>query len=236
MNAEEVMAFLESKGSDQTKKIFTNHGAKGEFFGVKVGDLKIIQKKVKTDHSLAQELYRTQNADAQYLAGLIADPNLFTKKQFENWAENATWYMISEYALAWNLAESPFCMELCKEWINDSNEQKRSVAWPAISSHLGITPNEELDIEYHKELLKRVENTVHDEPADRVRYCMNGYVIALGGSVPELTERCKEAGDSIGKVVVNMGKTACKVPVPRPYLEKMEERGRIGKKKKTCKC
>lgn len=236
MDSVEIMAFLESKGSDQTKKIFKNHGAKGDFFGVKVGDLKIIQKKVKTDHQLAQDLFATNNADAQYLAGLIADPKLFTKEQFERWVENATWYMVSEYSLAWNLAESPFCMEICKDWLNDKNEQKRAVAWASISSRLAITPNEELDFDFHKELLKRVEDTIHAESADRVRYCMNGYVIALGGATPELTEICKETGDRIGTIKVNMGKTACKVPVPRPYLTNMESRDRIGRKKKTCKC
>ncbi len=236
MDKSEVMAFLKSKGSEQTRKIFTNHGANCDFYGVKVADLKIVQKKVKVNHELATELYDTKNADAQYLAGLIADPKKFTRAQFDKWANNASWYMVSEYALAWNLAESPLCMEICRDWIHDSDEQKRAIAWAAMSSYLGITPNDEIDNKYHKELIKRVVDTIHDEPADRVRYCMNGYLIALGGAIPELTNACKEAGDRIGKVEVYMGKTACKVPVVRPYIEKMEDKGRIGKKKKTCKC
>ena len=65
---------------------------------------------------------------------------------------------------------------------------------------------------------------------------MNGYIIAFGGAFAEMTDFCKEVGDRIGKVEVYMGDTACKVPVIRPYLENMENRGRIGKKKKTAKC
>ena len=50
MTVTEVMEYLESKGSEQIKKIYKNHGAQDNFFGVKVGDLKPIQKKVKNSN------------------------------------------------------------------------------------------------------------------------------------------------------------------------------------------
>jgi hypothetical protein len=69
MTVLEVMDFLESKGKEQTRKTFTRHGAPENIFGVKVGDMKIIQKKEKVNHALALGLYATGNGDAQYLAG-----------------------------------------------------------------------------------------------------------------------------------------------------------------------
>ena len=45
MTKEQVMKELEQKGSASIKKILLNHGANGNLFGVKVGDLKAIQKK-----------------------------------------------------------------------------------------------------------------------------------------------------------------------------------------------
>lgn len=235
MNLSEVMSYLESKGSEQTRKIYSKHGAPSNFFGVKVADLKPIFKKEKNNHSLALELYATGNSDAQYLAGLMADVSQFTKEDLTKWANEAGWYMISEYAVAWNIAESPFCMEICKEWIDSDNEKLQESAWAALGCHIGVTANEDLDLAFLKRLLPRIEKEIHSAP-NRVRYCMNGFVIALGGGVPELTDLCKEVGDRIGKVEVQMGETSCKVPVVRPYLQNMEERGRIGKKKKTAKC
>ena len=76
------------------------------FYGVKVGDLKILVKKIKTDHNLALELYQTGNSDAMYLAGLIADENLVTRKVLQDWAKKAYWYMLSEYTVPWLAAES----------------------------------------------------------------------------------------------------------------------------------
>lgn len=235
MNLNEVMAYLESKGSEQTRKIYKNHGAPDNFYGVKVGDLKPIQKKEKNNHSLALELYDTGNSDAKYLAGLIADPKEFSKSDLEKWAKAAGWYMVSEYAVAWNLAESPLCMEICSEWITSSDEKLQECAWAAMSAHLGIVADENIDKTYHESLISHVEKNIHSS-SNRVKYCMNGYIIALGGAVAELTDRCKEAGEAIGKVDVFMGKTSCKVPDIKTYISKIEDKNRIGKKKKTAKC
>lgn len=235
MNLKEVMDFLESKGGEQTRKIFKNHGAPDDFYGVKVGDMKPIQKKEKNNHPLALELFDTGVSDAQYLAGLIADPKEFSKADFKKWATTAEWYMVSEYAVAWNLAESPLCMGICSEWIKSDDAKLQECAWAAMSAHLGIIADENIDKAYHKSLIDHVEKNIH-EAENRVRYCMNGYIIALGGAVVEFTERCKQAGDRIGKVDVFMGKTSCKVPDIKTYITKMEDKNRIGKKKKTAKC
>lgn len=235
MNLEEVMDYLESKGSEQTRKIFSKHGAPEGFFGVKVADLKPIVKKEKMNHSLAMELFATGNSDAQYLAGLITDPKAFSKSDFENWACKAGWYMISEYAVAWNISESPLCIEICKEWIDADSARLQECARAAMSAHFIITKNDKLDLDFHESLIGRIEKEINTA-ANRVKYCMNNYIIALGGTVPELTDKCKEAGDRIGMVEVFMGETSCKVPMIRAYLENMENRGRIGNKKKTSKC
>lgn len=235
MELNEVMAYLESKGSEQTRKIYTNHGASGHFFGVRVADLKPIEKKEKRNQALALGLYATGNPDAQYLAGLIADPAAFSREELTEWARQAGWYMVSEYAVAWNVAESAYCVSLCMEWIDSGEEKLQECAWASLGAYLGITANESIDIPLMHSLLERVRKEIHSAP-NRVRYTMNGFVIALGAAIPDLTAACKAAGDNIGKVEVYLGKTACKVPEIRSYIEKMEEKGRIGVKKKTAKC
>jgi len=235
MTTKEVMDYLESKGTEQTRKTFLNHGAVEPFFGVKVGDMKPIEKKERNNHSLALELYATGNSDAQYLAGLIADPKQFTASDLKMWAEQAGWHMVSEYAVAWNLAEHPNCVEIACEWIDNPDPKIQAVAWAGLSAHVLTVFSDSMDLSVIKTLLARVEKEIH-QAENRVRYCMNNFVIAAGGAFPEFTETCKEIGDKIGKVEVNVGNTACKVPSIRSYIEKMEEKGRIGKKKAKAKC
>ena len=42
--------------------------------------------------------------------------------------------------------------------------------------------------------------------------------------------------EAIGPVSVDMGDTACKVPYAPDYIQKIRQRGTIGKKRKTAKC
>ncbi|GAB5418597.1 MAG: DNA alkylation repair protein [Crocinitomicaceae bacterium] len=235
MDLQEVMDYLESKGSAQTKKIYGRHGAPDNLFGVKVGDMKAIEKKERNNHGLANELYATGNGDAQYLAGLIANPAEFTSAELAKWAKEATWYMVSEYAVAWNLAEHPDCVAIASEWIHSDDPELQVVGWAGYSAFLSIKKSEGHDIESVKPLLKKVESEIQSTE-NRVRYNMNGFVIAVGAAYPELTEECKALGDRIGEVKVDLGETACKVPSIRPYIENMENRGRIGKKKAKAKC
>lgn len=235
MKLAEVMDFLKEKGNEQTKKVLRRHGATEPFFGVKISDLKVLQKKIKTDHKLALKLYQTGNSDAMYLAALIADPLKFTPDVLNDWAEQATWYLISDYTVAWMAAESPFGIKLAKEWIQTDQEFVASAGWSTYASVVSIKPNEELNLLEIRSLLEYITDNIHNAQ-NRVRYSMNGFIISVGSYIPELTEACKIFGDMVGNVEVNMGDTSCKVPNAREYIEKVEEKGRIGKKKKRAVC
>ena len=235
MTVKEIMAELKEYGNESTKKIFLKHGAKEPFYGVKVADLKKIVKKVKKNHELSLALYDTGNGDAMYLAGLIADEKQISKKDLQRWAEKAEWQMISEYTVAWIAAESNHGFELALEWIESDVEHIAAAGWSTVSSVMSIKKDEELDVEKLSELLDRVGKTIHECP-NRVRYTMNGFVIAAGAFVPALTDKTMEIADAIGKVNVDMNGTACKVPPARPYIQKIINKGRIGKKKKMARC
>jgi len=235
MTTEQIMKELEKKGSESIRKIFLNHGAKGPMFGVKVGDLKVIQKKVKKDHQLAMELFGTGIYDAMYLAGLIADESKMSKKDIQQWAEKSPSHGISEYTVAWVAAESDYGWELGMKWIDSPKETIASSGWNTLSGVIAMKPDNELDIALIKKLMQRIIKEIHSAP-NRVRYTMNGFVIGVGGHIKELTKEAIEVSKKIGDVYVDMGGTACKVPSAPDYIKKMEVKGYIGKKKKTVKC
>lgn len=65
---------------------------------------------------------------------------------------------------------------------------------------------------------------------------MNLFVISLGTYVRDLTDLAVETAKKVGPVSVDMGETACKVPDAVEYIQKVRDRGSIGKKRKTVKC
>ncbi len=235
MSAKEILAALKSMGNENTRRIFINHGAPANQYGVKVEDLKKIQKKIKKNYELSLELFDSGISDAQYLAGLIADETRMTKKDLQHWADTANWYMLSEYTVPWIAAESGHGWELALQWIESEKETVQSSGWSTLASLVGITEDEELNINELKALLKRVEKEIHTAP-NRVRYSMNNFVICAGGYVKELTEGAIRVGKAIGKVQVNMGETSCKVPYALEYIQKMKDKGSIGKKRKMARC
>ncbi len=231
----EILQELQSMGSEQTKKTLLRHGAREPFFGVKVGDMKKIVKRVKKNHELSLALYDTGNGDAMYLAGLIADEKKITKQDLQHWAEKAPWYMISEYTVAWVASESPYGWELGLEWIESEKENIASAGWSTLASWVTIRPDNELDLKKLEQLLDRVGKTLHAAP-NRVRYVMNGFVIASGASVVPLAEKAIETAKKVGEVHVDMGGTACQVPAAVAYIQKVHDAGRLGHKKKMARC
>lgn len=235
MNIQEIMDKLAELSSEQTKKTFMNHGASGNLYGVKIGDLKKLVKHVKKDHELALALYDTGNFDAMYLAGLSIDPKLLTKETLQKWVGNADWYMLAEYTVAGVAAESQYALELAREWMESEEEMTAVAGWSTYANYLSITPDEKLDLEEIRALLQRAKTTIHQEK-NRVRYCINGFVISVGAYVMDLHDEAMKVAETIGKVQVNMGNTACKVPLAVPYIEKIASRNKIGVKRKTCIC
>lgn len=226
---------LQAKGSEQIKSILLKHGVKEPFFGVKVGDMKPIQKKIKMDYQLAKDLYATGNADAMYLAGLIADDKRMTKADLQNWVEQALSNNISEWTVPWVAAGSNFGWELALEWIDHREEHIAAAGWATLSNLVALKTDEELDLPALKGLLERVQREISNAD-NRVRYQMNSFVIAVGAHVVALSVAAIEAAKKLGVITIDKNGTACKVPAALDYILKIKDKGAIGKKKKTVKC
>ena len=153
----------------------------------------------------------------------------------QKWAKGATWSYISEFAVPWVAAEGPFGWELALEWIQSDDEKIASCGWNTLVFHIGFHPDEQLDKKQVEKLLKQIEKDITNAE-NRVRYCMNGFIIAVGSYIPSLTEKAKLTAAKIGKVSVDMNGTACKVPDAIAYIEKIESMGRVGQKRKNMRC
>jgi hypothetical protein len=235
MTVQEIMSELQAKGDAGIKKILLKHGIREPFFGVKIEHLKVIQKKVKTDYQLAKDLYATGNADAMYLAGLIADDANMTEADLQNWVEAAVSNNISEYTVPWVAAGNPHGFALALGWIDSPVEHVAASGWRTLADWVAMKPDSDIDFGVIKALLERVAKNIHSAP-NRVRQTMNGFIIAVGSYIAPLTNDAIATANQIGTVTVDMNGTACKVPGAVEYIKKAEGRGALGKKKKMVKC
>lgn len=232
----QVMAALKKAGNPLRIKTFANHGAPPDkMFGVSVADMKVIAKKIKGEQELAYGLYETGNRDAQYLAAMVADGAEMNRSLLDKWTRDACWQMVSEYAVPGVATESEYAQSLANKWIKAKKEKVASCGWNTYSGIVAVRGDDEIDINEIGDYLDQIESGI-DDAHNRVRYTMNGFVIAVGAYVKPLTKRAKAIARRLGKVDVELGGTSCKVPLALEAITKIEKAGRIGKKRKTIKC
>jgi 3-methyladenine DNA glycosylase AlkD len=232
-----VVAELKSKGKEQTRKIYSRHGADPDrVLGVSTADLKIVAKTIKGQQALACELYSTGIMDAMYLAAMVTDGSKLTREQLKQWAESAAGLqMISEYTVPWVAVDNPDARALALEWMKSKKEHIAAAGWCTYAGLVALQPDDALDLGEIQSLLDTVVKQVHTAP-NRVRHTMNNFVIAVGSYVKPLLKQAKAAAVKIGAVSVDMGETACKVPLAAEYIEKTEAAGKLGQKRKTIRC
>ncbi|MBM82604.1 MAG: DNA alkylation repair protein [Planctomycetaceae bacterium] len=232
-----VMSELKKLGNERTRAAFIRHGCpEDRLFGVSVADMKAVAKKIKGEQQLACDLYETGNLDAMYLAGLVADGSQMTKKQLDSWIKLAgSLPMISEYTVPWLAVENTNARSLALKWMKARNENTAACGWCSYAGIITTTPDEDLDLDEIKELLNRIVETI-DASKNRVRYTMNGFVIAVGCYVKPLLKDAKRVAKQLGVVSVDMEGTACKVPLATDYIKKVEDKDRVGKKRKSIRC
>lgn len=235
MTLDEVMTELAVKANPATKKTYIRHGAQEPFFGVKIGDLKPLQKKLKGEQKLALELYATGNSDAMYLAGLIANGALMTREQLDQWAATASWHLIAGCAVAWVAAEHPNGIQVACGWIDSPRELTATAGWATLAAIAATVPNEDLPLDQLSSLLDRCAETIHRSP-NRVRYVMNSFIICCGTYIESLGEKAIDVARKVGVVKVDMGDTDCRVPDAGTYILKGRRGARVAPKRKTTRC
>ncbi len=235
MTLDEVMEKLASLGTQVTKKTLLRHGAVEPLFGVRVGDLKPLAKKLKGEQKLAMQLYATRNSDAMYLAGLIADGSQMTNTQLNQWATKATWHMIAGCTVPWVASENAEAIPLALAWIDSEKELVATAGWSTLASVVAVIPDDQLPIKKLDALLNRCGKKLSAAP-NRVRYAMNNFVICVGTYVLPLGSRGVEVARQMGKVEVDMGDTDCKIPDAESYILKGRRGEEAAPKRKTTRC
>jgi len=217
MTLSEVMAVLEKLGTEQTRKTWARHGAKGPMFGVLFGELFKLMKRIDVDHELARELWATGNVDARNLAMKIADPLAMMPNELDRWAIENPMRMCSLY-IATLAAEGPHARKKVGEWLKSSNERLLASGWTLLGRL------SDLDESFPDDQLlggiEVIEKSIHSAPND-VKSDMNRALITIGCRSSAMRKAVIAAAKRIGEVTVDHGDTACKTPDVAQTVEKL---------------
>ena len=193
MNINEILTQLEALGNETMRKQNTKRGAGDNQFGVKLGDIRTLAKKIKTNHELALSLWETDNTEAQLLSTLIINPIQLSSGELEKMVKSARFVQIADWLNSYVVKVHPENEKLRKKWIESRDSMAARAGWNLTSQRVADNP-EILDI---PAILNRLESEM-GKAAPEVQWTMNFTLAQIGIHFPEHRKRAIDIGESLG--------------------------------------
>jgi 3-methyladenine DNA glycosylase AlkD len=212
---------LKALGRPGTARIYARHGVSDPALGVSYASLGKLVRGLGTDHELALELWETGVHEARVLATRIADPERLTRARATRWLKDASDYVVTD-AVSGLAARAPDAPAWAERWTRSRHEWTSAAGWNVIAV---LVMDGRLSAATARSCLVRIRREIAGAP-NRTRFSMNGALISIGGSLPELTGRALQAARAIGPVEIEHGQTGCKTPDAVGYIPRMVERRR----------
>jgi 3-methyladenine DNA glycosylase AlkD len=195
MKVQAILAQLEALGDAARRKHNTKAGAPDNQFGVKLGDLRAVAKKLGSDHGLALELWRSANVEAQLLATLLMKPKQLAAKELDTLTRSTTCSQVAEWLNAYVVAQHPEKEALREAWMNPKEKDRWAAraGWHLTASRVTKDPTG-LDLDA---LLDRIEKEL-PKAVPEVQWTMNNTLGAIGVHHATHRKRAVTIGEKIG--------------------------------------
>jgi 3-methyladenine DNA glycosylase AlkD len=193
MTVNEVLTQLEALGNEKMRQHNTRFGAGDNQFGVKMGDIRAISQKIKTDHELALALWETGNIDARFLATLIITPKRLSADDLEKMVRSECFPQVIDWLYSYVIKEHAEKEQLRQQWLHSDDVMCARLGWSLTSGRVARSP-EGLDI---PALLDRIESEMPTAPRD-VQWTMNSTLAQIGITMPAYRARALDIGERLG--------------------------------------
>jgi len=220
MNIKEILAQFKSLGDEARRAHNTKTGAPDNQFGVKLGDIRALAKKLKTNHELALKLWDTGNLEAQLLATLIIKPKLLWADELDKLTRSTTCAQVADWLNAYVVAEHPEKETLRVKWMKAKDRWAARAGWNFTASRINKGLAEDLDLQT---LLDRIEKEM-PKAQPEVQWTMNNTLAAIGIHHPAHRQRALAIGEKIGLYRDWPVSKGCTIPYVPVWIEAMLKR------------
>ena len=193
MTVQEVLTQLESLSNEKMMAINTKAGAGKNQFGVKMGDIRNIAKKLKTNHELGLQLWNAGNIEAQFLAILIMKPDLLTAKQLDTMVQQIDFTHVADWFSSYILKDHPDKEELRIQWLKSKNKWALRAGWSLMAGKIARDAGE-LDLDA---LLKQLQKEM-PKAVPEVQWTMNFALAYIVIHHPAYRKKALSIGEELG--------------------------------------
>lgn len=219
MTVDEILARLEALGDAARRKYNTKSGAPDNQFGVKLGDIRAMAKKLKGDHELAVKLWETGNVEAQLLATLIIKPKSLSAGELDALTRSVTCSQVADWLNSYVVAEHPEKESLREGWMKAKDRWAARAGWHFTAGRVSQGVGG-LDL---PALLDRIEEDM-PKAMPEVQWTMNNTLAAIGIHHPEHRERAVAIGEEIGLYRDWPTSKGCTPPYVPVWVDEMVKR------------
>lgn len=190
---DDALAQLESLGHEKVRAQNRKRGAGDDQFGVRLGDIRKLAKKIRNDDALAAALWDTGNIDARLLAILLIDPAKLSRDELDRRVRSVDFAGVADWLSAYVVRRHPDKELLRQRWMEDESPWAARAGWDLTSEKIGKNPDG-LDL---PALLDRIESEMAGA-APEAQWTMNFCLAGIGIHFPEHRERAIAIGEALG--------------------------------------
>src|SRR5690606_23833619 len=121
MTLKEALKELEALGNEKVRARNQKNGAGDNQFGVQLGDIRKLAKKIKANDELAHDLWKTENIDARLLAILLLNPKKLSTQELERMVRSANFEQVADWLNAYVVKNHPEKESLRQAWMDDAD-------------------------------------------------------------------------------------------------------------------
>lgn len=219
MQLKEILKQLEALSDKNIKAYNTKNNVRQNQYGVKLGDLRKVAKKIKTNHALALELWATENFDAQMIAMLIINPKQLTSDKLDTMVRAVKYTRVADWLNSYVVKLHPDNETLRQKWMKDKNPMAARAGWNLTTQRIVKQPDM-VDI---PALLNRIENEMATA-APEAQWTMNFSLAEIGINHPEYRQRAIAIGEKLGMYRNYPVSKGCTSPFAPIWIEEIVRR------------
>lgn len=193
MTLKETLAELESLSNETAKAHNKKFGAGDNQFGVKMGDIRNVAKKIKKDHALALALWDTENIDARFLSILIMDTKKLSLDDIKRMVKSERFPHLADWFYSYVIKSYPENETLRTEWMKSKDPMSARAGWSLTAGCVTRNPDR-VDI---PALLDRIEKEM-PKAAPELQWTMNTTLAQIGINYPQYRDRALNIGEKLG--------------------------------------
>lgn len=219
MTPKEALAKLEALGDEKMRAQNKKNGAGKNQFGVRLGDIRKVAGKIKTDHELALALWKTGNIDARLLATLIMKPKSLSAEEMDRMVRSVDFVAVADWLNSYVVKSHPEKEALRERWLADDHPWAARAGWSLTNERIAKSPKG-LDL---PALLDRIESEMGDAAA-QVQWTMNFCLAGIGIHFPQHRKRAIAIGEKLGAYRDYPTSKGCTSPFAPIWINEMVRR------------